>query len=385
LRIFFLVILFYQIIGYAYADQIINSISTKDNDFVLEFNAKPQYKVFTLDNPNRLVIDLKNCKESKSFKKQFQHHLIKSVRTAIRDQKNLRIVFDLTSPLDSKKYYSLDENNKLIIKLNSKIITKKIETPKPEVKKPVAAKKQEIVKKPAQAKIPEPKKMLNKDIVIVIDPGHGGTDPGAIGSKGTLEKNVTLAYALELKKYLETKFGYQVVLTRYGDYFVSLDDRVEKAKNVKAEIFLSLHADSYTDHKTRGMSIYTISDKASDQEDKNLLNKKTHISNINLHNQDKDVAHMLVDLTRRKNKNNSKELSKNILMEVGNKNIILQKEPLKLAGFKVLKDAEIASIMIELGYLSNQEEEKLLNQVQNKSKTASAIGTAIGNYFSKKN
>jgi N-acetylmuramoyl-L-alanine amidase len=133
------------------------------------------------------------------------------------------------------------------------------------------------------------------------------------------------------------------------------------------------------------MSIYTISDKISDQEDKNTLTKKNYISNINLHNQDKDVAHMLVDLTRRKNKNNSKELSKDILREVGNNNIILQKEPLKFAGFKVLKDAEIAGIMIELGYLSNQEEEKLLNQQQNKSKIISAIGAAIHSYFTKKN
>ncbi len=225
-----------------------------------------------------------------------------------------------------------------------------------------------------------------KKPLIIIDPGHGGGDPGAIGANNMQEKMVTLATAKELKKQLEATGRYRVVLTRSKDVFIKLYDRVQFARDQGGDLFISLHADSVNRPGVRGASIYTLSDKASDAQTAKLAareNMADLIAGVDLRNEDKDVANILIDLARRDTMNQSKFFANTVVDYAGGQGIRLLERPHRFAGFAVLKAPDIPSVLIEMGYMSNKQEVSQLSTPAYREKIATAVVAGVNAYFSK--
>ena len=223
----------------------------------------------------------------------------------------------------------------------------------------------------------------NEKKILVIDAGHGGHDPGAIGYSGVHEKNITLAMAKELKRQLDRTGKYKVYLTRSTDVFIPLRRRVEIARDYKADLFMSVHADSALNRKATGLSVYTLSETASDKEAAALAereNKADVISGLNLYEQSKEVSDVLISLAQRETRNRSSEFAKCLVDEM-RKSVKLITDTHRFAGFAVLKAPDVPSVLLEMGYLSNKNEEKLLRQESYRRKLAASTVKAINRYF----
>jgi N-acetylmuramoyl-L-alanine amidase len=221
-------------------------------------------------------------------------------------------------------------------------------------------------------------------MVVVIDPGHGGQDPGAIGGAGTQEKMVTLAVAREVRRQLEATGRYRVHLTRDGDHFLPLRERVQKARRWRADLFVSIHADSIGSDETRGASVYTLSDTASDAEAAALAareNRADIIAGLDLSHESRDVANILIDLAQRETLNRSADFARLLVRELGQEVRMLPTRPHRFAGFAVLKAPDIPAALVELGYLSNAEDERLLRQGQHRRRVAAGIQRAVDAFF----
>jgi len=225
---------------------------------------------------------------------------------------------------------------------------------------------------------------VNKRI-IVIDPGHGGVDPGAIGVSGIYEKHLTLAAARALKGYLEGTGRFKVYLTRDRDIFIRLRGRIEKARERKADLFISLHADTIRNQKVRGLSLYTLSERASDKEAGALAereNKADLIAGIDLTHESAEVTNILIDLAQRETMNQSAKLAALLVDELKSRVKILR-NPHRFAGFAVLKAPDIPSVLIELGFISNKDDERALRSKSHRRKLAQSIAGAVDRYFAK--
>jgi len=219
---------------------------------------------------------------------------------------------------------------------------------------------------------------------VVIDPGHGGVDPGTIGTSGTYEKHITLAMARELKRQLEKNGDFIVFLTRERDIFVPLRDRVGRARERGAELFVSIHADAIKNGKTRGLSVYTLSEKASDKEAAALAekeNKADLLAGINLSGETPEVTNILIDLAQRESMNQSARFATGLVKQLRRETKILRNTH-RFAGFAVLKAPDVPSVLIELGFLSNRSDEKALQNKAYRAKLAAGIVRAVDGYFS---
>ncbi|MEO1020318.1 MAG: N-acetylmuramoyl-L-alanine amidase, partial [Pseudomonadota bacterium] len=219
--------------------------------------------------------------------------------------------------------------------------------------------------------------------IIVLDPGHGGRDPGAIGINGVYERNFTLAMGQSLARLLSNTGRYEVVLTRDDNRFITLPGRIEIAREAGGDLFISLHADSIGKSKPRGASVYTLSETASDAEAAKLAQKENKAGIINgadLSNQDEFVTSILIDLAQRDTNNKSIEFAELLVSELGDATELV-KETRRYAGFAVLKAPDIPSVLVELGYLSNAEEAELLSDKNHRDKLAHAILAAIDDFF----
>jgi len=251
----------------------------------------------------------------------------------------------------------------------------KAEAPRPEIQ-PAAmtpSPSEDAVSRPRDGGLP----------VIVIDPGHGGVDPGATGVSGIYEKHITLAVARELKTALEKSGRYRVHLTRDRDIFIRLRDRVAIARQYGADLFISLHADAVQNPSIRGLSIYTLSQNASDNEAQSLAekeNKADLIAGIDLSHETPDVAGILIDLAQRETMNRSAGFATEMVDEVGQEFDLLDNTH-RFAGFAVLKAPDLPSVLVEMGYLSNEYEEKQLRQPTYRARLAKSIARAIDRYF----
>jgi N-acetylmuramoyl-L-alanine amidase len=218
---------------------------------------------------------------------------------------------------------------------------------------------------------------------VVLDPGHGGVDPGTIGVGGVYEKVLTLEIARDLKRVLEASGRYHVVLTRSNDSFIRLRDRIAIARVARAEVFLSLHADALADASFRGMTVYTLSDKASDSESEALAqreNKADLIAGVDLTDESPEVASILIDLAQRETMNLSARLAGNLVQELSREASMLRKGH-RFAGFAVLKAPDVPSALVELGYLSNRQDAQLLAQTQHRRKLGQAVLRALDQFF----
>ncbi len=227
-------------------------------------------------------------------------------------------------------------------------------------------------------------KPRNRQRIIVLDPGHGGIDPGALsrGNK-TKEKEIVLSFSLSLKKLLEKSGRYKVVLTREDDRFLPLRERVEIARNAEADLFLSIHADSIRRRSVRGATVYTVSDEASDEEAAELAQKENRadiIAGVDLATESEEIAGILIDLAQRETKNYSVSIAKKLVRHM-TPLTRMNGRPLRSAGFRVLKAPDIPSVLLELGYLSSRADEKLLVSKRWRDKVAKGVSAAIDGYF----
>jgi N-acetylmuramoyl-L-alanine amidase len=218
---------------------------------------------------------------------------------------------------------------------------------------------------------------------IVVDPGHGGADPGTVGARGTAEKHVVLALARELRAVLEATGRYKVVLTRQRDLFVRLRHRVARARDADAELFVSLHADSMANRSVRGASVYTLSERASDREAALLAekeNKADLIAGVDLTGESSEVTNILIDLAQRETMNQSARFGMLLIKEL-KREVRLLRNTHRFAGFAVLKAPDVPSVLIEAGFLSNRRDETALGQKAYRLKLAQATTRAIDAYF----
>jgi N-acetylmuramoyl-L-alanine amidase len=219
--------------------------------------------------------------------------------------------------------------------------------------------------------------------LVMLDPGHGGKDPGAIGVSGTYEKHVALATAHELRRQLESGGRYRVELTRTRDVFVPLEDRVALAQQRGAALFVSMHADALTDHAVRGASVYTLANTASDAQTEALARRENAADRFapsGFRGAPPEVARILSSLVRQETRVGSARLARSVVGEVGHDLRLLQ-NPERHAGFVVLKAADIPSVLVEMGFMSNHDDEAALRRPQHRALVASALRRAIDGYF----
>jgi len=334
---------------------------------VFDGTEKFQYDAFLLGNPERLVIDLKNATFA-STPKVRANALIKSFRMGdIGGGKGKRLVFELNNNANIKRKFALEptgaqRNWRLVIDLSTQGISS---NPKPA----------------ANAATYKPNPHRKK--IVVLDPGHGGKDPGAIGrSYKTYEKNVTLSMGKELRKQLEAK-GFKVYMTRSTDIFIPLRQRVAIARSYHADLFISLHADSTYNRKAQGLSIYTLSETASDKEAAALAereNKADIIDGMDFSDNSPEINDVLISLSQNDSRNKSSKFAAYVVNEM-RRIVKLVTNTHKFAGFAVLKAPDIPSVLVELGYLSNYNEEKYLRDPSYRKKLAVAIAKAVETYF----
>jgi len=219
--------------------------------------------------------------------------------------------------------------------------------------------------------------------VVVLDPGHGGVDPGAISVTGAFEKDLTLAMARVVRDQLTASGRYRVVMTRDSDVFLRLRDRVAKAREAGAELFISLHADSIGSSDVRGMSIYSLSENASDREAATLAareNRADALDGINLTAENDEVVNILISLAQRDTMNQSRRFANMLVNEMGRQTRMVPR-PHRSAGFAVLTAPDIPSVLIELGYLSSPQDAKLLGQTEHRGRMARSLLRSIDGYF----
>ncbi len=235
--------------------------------------------------------------------------------------------------------------------------------------------------------MPAPRKPLAlanaRKRVIVIDPGHGGADPGTIGASGVYEKHITIAMARQIKSIFEQSGRYKVVLTRDRDVFVRLRDRVNISRKAGAELFISIHADSIKNRKISGASVYTLSEKASDKEAALLAEKENKvdlIAGIDLSTESQEVTNILIDLAQRESMNESAKIA-NILVQELKRSTKVLRNTHRFAGFAVLKAPDVPSILLELGFLSNKADERNLRSKAYRNKIAKSLLAGVDYYF----
>lgn len=219
--------------------------------------------------------------------------------------------------------------------------------------------------------------------LVMLDPGHGGKDPGAIGISGTYEKHVALAAAQELKRQLDSGGRYRVVLTRNRDVFIPLEDRVALAQRAGAALFVSMHADALPNHAVRGASVYTLGEHASDAQTAALAKRENDADRFagpEFHGTPPEVARILASLVRQETRLGSARMAHSVVGQVG-RDVRLLPNPARHASFVVLKAADIPSVLVEMGFMSNHEDEGELRQPKHREVVAAALHRAIDAYF----
>jgi N-acetylmuramoyl-L-alanine amidase len=336
--------------------RISDSKENKASRIVFDLSKKMPYSVFVLNNTPRLVVDI----EAEKYKNYLfkESRLIENIRIRRTEKGVIRVVFDLKNSAYIDKNFYLNKTSNKFFRL---VIDIK------ETKSVFGNKKNKKIKK--------------RKFIITLDAGHGGIDPGA-SNLGKKEKDITLKAAKELKEILKNK-NYKVYLTRSTDQFISLSKRRKIAKKNKSDLFISLHVDSLKKKSTRGTSVYTLSDKASDRITARLAereNKVDMIAGVNLEDVDNEVASILLDLTRRDTKNSSSFFAEAYIKRVRENGHRLLRRPHRHAGFAVLKSPDIPAVLIELGFLSNTKDVRLLSNKKSRKRLLTSLAEAIDAY-----
>jgi len=335
---------------------------------VFDIDKSVDHDVFVLKNPDRVVVDLKNTQlDRKSVNLDFSQSFVKGIRYAKRNRLDVRVVLDLNVSvkpnsfiLNPTKHYG----HRLVVDLEPTHLP-----PAPFVKNNIA---NSFDKNEPRA------------IVVAIDAGHGGEDPGAVGRRGTKEKSVVLSIANKLEALLVKEWGIRPVMIRQGDYYVSLRERIRKARDSKADLFISIHADAFKNGHAQGASVYVLSQKGASSEAARWLaaseNSADLIGGVSLDDKDELLASVLLDLSQNATIAASMEIGGKVLDELQRISRV-HKEQVEHAGFVVLKSPDIPSILVETGFISNRNEETKLRDEKHQQRLARALLKGVRRYF----
>jgi len=396
-----------------YAEQInISALrywNTPDQTQMLfDVTSSPQHRVFLMNNPSRLVIDMRNTNVKLALSQPAPSHpLFSQVRVATKNKTDIRIVVDLKRDISSKNM-SLRTNSmnghRLVIELLDKAQNTSAKVAeKSEIKatagtvkmadsqsieeKPVKESQKAVTRKTAASPVEVTKvAKRDKDIVVAVDAGHGGDDPGAHGQNGTEEKKITLAIARKLAELINQQPGMKAVLVRKGDYYVDLRKRMQIARAAKADLFISIHADAFQNSTVKGASVFTLSNKGATSEAARWLanseNASDLVGGVSLNDKEDVLASVLLDLSQTATQDASVNVARKVLKNfehIGE----LHYASVQKAGFLVLKSPDVPSILVETAFISNPSEELKLVNTAHQSKIAGAIFNGVRSYFSK--
>lgn len=368
---------------------------------VFDLDSAVKANIFSLDNPRRLVVDLAGSEvanasvERKLAGLNLEGSAIKAIRTGRQDDA-LRVVLDLTREVNPKDF-TLAPNakygNRLVVDLEfpgESAVENPIDPIEARIREQEqAAAKRKLKGEPAAPVVnTQAASHPKRDIIIAIDPGHGGEDPGATGPSGTREKDVVLKIGKRLKRMFDAQPGFKAILTRNSDYYIPLRKRTEIAREQKADFFVSIHADAFNSPRPHGSSVFALSSRGATSETARWLaateNRADLIGgvdgNLSLNDKDEMLRGVLLDLTMTATLNDSLAAGSGVLANLGRMNS-LHKRQVEQAGFVVLKSPDIPSLLVETGFISNPQEERNLNSGPYQEKLAHSIFSGIQSHF----
>ncbi|MDB2594555.1 N-acetylmuramoyl-L-alanine amidase [Porticoccaceae bacterium] len=334
---------------------------------VLDLSTAAEHNLFALQNPNRLVVDLSDSQLKTQFDKlDLANTPISGIRVAVRNKTDVRVVLDLKTTV-SPKSFSLKANEQYSDRLVIDLFDKK---------RVVSRSVEEVVKK------------KNRKIIIAIDAGHGGEDPGALGPRKVREKEVVFQIAKRIEKLFDNNPNFQGELVRSGDYYLAHRQRSQLAREKQADFFISIHADAFTDPQAHGASVYALSTKGATSEAARYLASKENradliggASNLSLDDRDDVLAGVLLDLSMTATLSSSLEAGKYVLKNMGSV-ARLHKKKVEQAGFLVLKSPDLPSLLIETGFISNPKEARQLSSGKYQQRMADAIYDGLVQFYS---
>lgn len=396
---FFLLILFMFFTATANASLVTVSnvrvwAGPESTRIVFDLSAPITYKAFVLTEPHRLVVDLDGATLAKDSLDEnlFKQAGMRGVRHAARNPTDYRVVFDLNKPLKPSTFQISPSHmygQRLVIDLLESDAVKA-----PSVLSASVA-KETVAASPLSASAPAPtvpadaaaSVVSSRPFVVMIDPGHGGEDPGAIGQGGSYEKNIVLGFSRKLQKLLNQREGVVAHLTRTGDYFIPLATRTRIAREKQADLFISIHTDGARNSKAKGSSVYALSHRGATSETAKWLAQRENASDlvggVSLDDKEDTLAYVLLDLSQSASLDASLFLGKKVLSELGKVNDLHSKK-VEQAGFMVLRSPDIPSILVELGYITNPVEERRLNTGTYQDKLVASIVAGIGEFHAQR-
>ncbi len=362
---------------------------------IFDVSVRVPFQVFTLENPHRVVVDLDDSRPRSGVNvgdTPVSGNDVTGIRGGPRDKSGYRIVIDVADRLQPNAYMIASPTSggdRLIVELRGGGASPAAGRPAPPKAVPLSA--PPVAATPATTKNKGRSEASTaegplRDFIVAIDAGHGGQDPGAIGVGKVQEKRIALAIAKELERLFNSASGYRGALTRKGDYYLTLRQRTTVARNQRADLFVSIHADAFSGPDARGASVYTLSAKGATSETARWLAEKENASDliggagdVSLDDKDALLAHVLLDLSMDGNRSASIEAGSAVL-EALNDFTRLHRDHVEQAGFVVLKSPDIPSMLVETGYLSNASEARSLSQVAYQRKVAQAIFKGVTAY-----
>jgi N-acetylmuramoyl-L-alanine amidase len=337
----------------------------------LDLSSVTSHKLFTLDNPARVVVDLRNTRLAEGTRVPSGAGVVEEIRTGDQARGTLRVVMELKSSAPARAQWvaaSGDAPGRLVVALGKERPAALVAPPAP----------------PTPVRAAHAPTDTDRDVIIAIDAGHGGQDPGAIGRNGTREKDVVLAVARELAERINAEPGMKAVLTRNSDHFLVHRERIRRARVAKADMFVSVHADSIRDRSVSGSSIYVLSDRGATSEAARWLAERENaadlIGGVSLGDKDSSLASVLMDLSQTASISASMSAAERVLDSLHRVGEV-RKPKVQQAGFLVLKSPDIPSMLIETAYISNPAEESRLRNAKHQGKLADAIFAGIRGYF----
>lgn len=336
---------------------------------VFDLSSSAEHKVFALSNPDRLVIDVGSTAFSANTSElSFADTPIKKLRHGVRNGKDLRVVLDLRQKVKPRSFVLKKHAGK-----PDRLVVDLYDSNKETIKTVTTV-------TPAQGK--------KRDIIVAIDAGHGGEDPGALGpGKRMYEKDIVLKISKQLAEMLNAEPGFKAKLTRTGDYYIPLRKRRNKAREMRADLFISIHADAFTNPQANGASVFALSRRGASSESARFLASRENdadliggAGDVKIKDMQADVAEVLVDLSMTATLASSLDVGARVLSEIGGVTK-LHKRQIEQAGFLVLKSPDVPSILVETGFISNPGEARKLNTFAHRKKLAKAIFLGVKEYF----
>lgn len=346
---------------------------------VFDLSGPVDHTVLKLENPDRVVVDIPAASVANERVLPQGQGFVKQLRAAAQPNGDLRVVVDLTGPAAPKTFSvgpQQSYGHRLVLDLTPTKATAAAASAAPSPPSASPSSQPSVVKAAADAH--------GRDVVVAIDAGHGGVDPGSVGKRGTYEKHVTLAIARRLKERIDREPGMRAILTRDNDMFVEHRERIARARRQQADMFVSVHADSYTNRSVAGSSVYVLSARGASDESARWLadreNAADLIGGVKLDDKDSVLASVLLDLSQGASMSASVDAAEKVMHElykIGN----ITNRGVKHAGFLVLKSPDIPSLLVETAFISNPTEEARLLDPKHQQRLAEAIHQGVRAYF----